>query len=89
MEFEKDDEVCVLDCNHCYHTDCIAQWLKHSKVCSAQCSSSVCLLSTLAGWPSPVIIESYDMYKLVTYSTSDAMVTDSMVTAYSSLIALL
>ena len=32
MEFEKDDEVCILDCNHCYHTDCIAQWLKHSKV---------------------------------------------------------
>ena len=32
MEFEGSDEVCVLDCNHCYHTDCIAQWFKHSKV---------------------------------------------------------
>lgn len=33
MEFEGADEVCVLECNHCYHTDCIAQWLRHSKVC--------------------------------------------------------
>ncbi len=38
MEFEGADEVCVLECNHCYHTDCIAQWLRHSKVIS-------CLLS--------------------------------------------
>lgn len=33
MEFEAADEVCVLGCNHCYHTSCIAQWLKHSKEC--------------------------------------------------------
>ena len=32
MEFEAEDGVCVLDCKHCYHTDCIAQWLKYSKV---------------------------------------------------------
>ena len=43
MEFEGIDDVCVLGCKHCYHTDCIAQWLKHSKV-RQQCDTTINLL---------------------------------------------
>ncbi|GLC57585.1 hypothetical protein PLESTB_001243200 [Pleodorina starrii] len=33
LEFEDDDEVTPLPCRHCYHSDCVRQWLQQSKAC--------------------------------------------------------
>ncbi|GFR40161.1 hypothetical protein Agub_g718 [Astrephomene gubernaculifera] len=33
LEFEDDDEATPLPCRHCYHSDCVRQWLQQSKAC--------------------------------------------------------
>ena len=32
-EFEKGEKIVVLPCKHCFHTDCIQEWLKNQKTC--------------------------------------------------------
>jgi len=40
IEFEEVDEVVLLPCRHCYHPECISQWLQQKKVCP-QCNKDV------------------------------------------------
>ena len=32
-EFEKGEKIVVLPCKHCFHSDCIEEWLKNQKTC--------------------------------------------------------
>ncbi|GIL72074.1 hypothetical protein Vretifemale_2505 [Volvox reticuliferus] len=33
LEFEDDDDATPLPCRHCYHSECVRQWLQQSKAC--------------------------------------------------------
>lgn len=33
IEYDEDDEIALLPCNHVYHPECIAQWLRQKKSC--------------------------------------------------------
>ena len=32
-EFEKGEKIVVLPCRHCFHSECIEEWLKNQKTC--------------------------------------------------------
>lgn len=33
VEFEDSDPATTLPCRHCYHSECVRQWLQQSKAC--------------------------------------------------------
>ncbi|EFJ52471.1 hypothetical protein VOLCADRAFT_86603 [Volvox carteri f. nagariensis] len=33
LEFEEAEDATPLSCRHCYHSDCVRQWLQQSKAC--------------------------------------------------------
>ncbi|KAG2448890.1 hypothetical protein HYH02_006239 [Chlamydomonas schloesseri] len=40
VEFEDSDSATALPCRHCYHSECVRQWLQQSKACPV-CSKEV------------------------------------------------
>ena len=45
VDFEEGEEIRRLDCGHCYHGECIGEWLKRRAVCP-KCAGKVVVKAT-------------------------------------------